>query len=66
MKDDCLHCVLNEATRIWIKNNQRASHEAIIEMVGQFTADMLATHAEKQVTLAVLDRTFMSHRGTLH
>ena len=65
-KETCLHCFLVAAVAEWTALNRRADNEAIIEMVGQFAAEVLAERGGKRVSILILNKTFDSTSGTLH
>lgn len=66
MRETCLHCALTDILDKWIRLNRRADNEAIVEMVGQFAAEVLARHGNKPVTIVVLEKTFDSKASKLH
>ena len=47
MKEDCLHCVLTKAAQKWLKTHHAATEE-VIQMLGRFTAEVIASYPEHQ------------------
>ena len=66
MNNDCLHCALVATLDAWVRLNRRADNDAIVDMVGEFAAEVLARHGAKPVTLVVLEKTFDSKVSKLH
>lgn len=67
MNPDCLHCVLAKAAKKWLAAHH-ASTEAIIQMLGRFTAEAIAScpeHQGEDVEILIMG-IMHSNRGKLH